>query len=728
MNPRPQRTVVTGFGALTGIGNTARETFDALCAGRPGARPVTLLDASRLHAGLAVEVPDLARHLPPGEAAERWSRCDLLALVAARAALAEAGVDGEGIDLVIGGSLGGMYECEARLAEMHTLPEEALGPEPAMLRHPYQMTAERLSEQLGPFRRARTVSSACSAGLLAVQLAAHWIASGQSTRVLVGGVDALSRLTFAGFDALRVCDPLLSRPFDVARAGINLGEGAGFLVLESQAGARARGATVFGELGGAAFAAEGFHITQPDPTGAPIARLVRRVLARSGLTAGQVGWVHAHGTGTPHNDPAEIAGLRAALSRDDLWVSSTKAQTGHTLSASGVLGLIAAILAMERGLIPPTAGLEEPDPACLPAHHLRATSKKRLDAALVNALGFGGLDAVALVARPGSLGAPPAILDEDLWVTGLASGGPWSLVRREGTADRLLGGGAPPAEAFDPGPFVDPGKTRRMNRFTLSIVAALGEALADAELPATSFAHTGAVLGSAFGSTEACAEYLHKSEQRGWRSPNFAAFTGLVPSSPAANAALVLGLQGPVLSVADLGVSAETALETASELLLADEARAICVLGSCESTAIDRRVWAPLCLDPRDETVPHREHHSALVLERADEARRRGARPLARLRHHRVQRGGLPTPPPPRTARPRVFVTWPEQIDWLAHTAWAHLPAEVVTARAGRSEAAGGMTLAAAVSAVATGQASEALAVGGGPDRWAVSLLDLADP
>ncbi|HVY47137.1 MAG TPA: beta-ketoacyl-[acyl-carrier-protein] synthase family protein, partial [Minicystis sp.] len=450
------RIWVTGVGVVSPVGRGARATMDALVEGRRGFRELTLFELPGARARIAAEVDDVApaKHAPPGAAAP-FSRTDVMALVAAREALAEARLDPRELStaLAVGGSTTGMFENEIGLAEMSRDPA-SIHPLPEVVSHPLSSTADRLHEALGGFERVRSVCSACSSGANAIVLAAAWLVAGRSSRVLVGGADGLCRLTYAGFGALGALSPEPCRPFDARRSGLSLGEGAAFLVLETDASARARGAEPIAELAGWASRAEAHHITNPERSGATAARVIAEALATGGLSPRDVDYVNAHGTATPLNDVMEAEAIRAALGAEAgrVLVSSTKGQIGHTLAAAGAIEAVVAALAVARGEVPPTAGLDEIDPACR-LEHVRAGTRLPVRAAVSNSFGFGGSDTSLVFAEPGRSRAH-ASRNARAVVTGGASVGPLGVLDAAGTR-AYLDAGPPPAPPPIPVAFAD---------------------------------------------------------------------------------------------------------------------------------------------------------------------------------------------------------------------------------------------------------------------------------
>jgi 3-oxoacyl-[acyl-carrier-protein] synthase II len=244
-----------------------------------------------------------------------------------------------------------------------------------------------------------TVVLACSSGGAALGLAAELIASGTVPLALAGGVDAMTRICFMGFNALKLLDPEPCRPFARDRRGMSLGEGAGFVVLEGEAHARARGARGYAELVSYGLTTDAFHLTSPHPDGDGSVRAMTEALERAGVPASAVGYVNAHGTGTLQNDRVEAAALRKLFDPDTVLVSANKSLVGHAMAAAGALEGIATVLTLVHGLVPPTANLTDPDPDvmfdCVP----NVARSAAVECALSNSFGFGGQNLSLLFRR-----------------------------------------------------------------------------------------------------------------------------------------------------------------------------------------------------------------------------------------------------------------------------------------------------------------------------------------
>jgi len=729
------RVFVTGIGIVSPLAIGAEKTMDRLVSGARAFRPVTLFDTADQCTHQAAEVAGLSvSDVAPSGDRKAWSRTDAMAAIAAREALGAARIDPAttAIDLAIGGTTGGMFETERLLAEMHRDPNRR-EPLELMLSHPLSATSDRLRAAIGPFRRARSVCSACSGGANAILLGAAWIRAGRAHSVLAGGADGLCRLTFTGFNALSAVAPDACRPFDRRRSGLGLGEGAAFLVLESDVSLRERGGEPIAELAGWGVGSEAHHITNPERGGDTAAALVTKALLCGGLSSRDLDYVNAHGTGTPLNDAMEAAALRKALGpeADRIPVSSCKGQIGHTLGAAGAIEAAVTVLAIARGELPPTGGLEDPDPDCNLVHVIGRGKKATVRAALSNSFGFGGTDTVLLFTRPSLARKQHAPAQRrQIVVTGAATLGALGLHGSEGSREYLEAG--PPATSakleFEAKDHFDLGRARRMDRSARLLAMAMQVAVKEAN-GQSALSELGAIAGSAYGTVDSSAEFIRRIYEKGARLASPMVFPNLVPSSPVGHAAIYLGIRGPVLSTADLGVTGEAAFGLACELLEVGEARAMLAGGVEEHSAITERVLGPVCSGSANWKGVRTEGASIVVLEDEAHAAARGAKPLCNVIHVAGGRGTFSAaaaslPEPPRGRAIAVGARRDEStLSALAMTGWASVPFFDVASRAGNHEGLGGFCIAAAAAAIAAGRADGALVLGIAPDRWAAIVL-----
>ena len=387
--------VVTGLGAVSPFGVGVKAYWNGLAAGACAIRPLTLINADGFRCRIAAEVPDGTG------GSRRRSRADRLALVAAGEALDDAGLDAANradSAVIVGAVGGGMLEAEAWYWA-RARGERPAGWAAALRAILPGSHADALGHRLRVGGPRHTVVTACSSGAVALAEAAELVGDGVVDVALAGGVDAMTRMCFMGFNALKLLDPEPCRPFDRDRRGMSIGEGAAFVVLEAAERARARGARVYAELAGHGMTTDAFHVTAPEPEGEGMVRAMRAALAGARVGAGAVGYVNAHGTATPQNDRIEARAIERVFGAGRLLVSSTKSMIGHTMAAAGALEAVATVLALTEELLPPTATLVMPDPAvafdCVPG----AAREAAVECAISNSFGFGGQNVTLLFRR-----------------------------------------------------------------------------------------------------------------------------------------------------------------------------------------------------------------------------------------------------------------------------------------------------------------------------------------
>ena len=401
-----RRVAITGLGAVSAVGGSAEETWSALREGRCGIGPLTLFDTAGLIAHTAAQIPRIPspRGIAPA-LRKRASRADLTALAAAEEALADAGLDPRALDperagVVLGAGAGGLFETEeyyfGRLARGlgRSRVSRAWGFYPCV-------TTDLLGAHFGFEGYTTTVMTACSSSTIAIGLAGDAVRTGTADIVLTGGADALSRLTFAGFCALRAVDPDRCRPFDRGRKGMSLGEAAGILVLEEWDRARRRGARIHAEFLGYGAACDAHHVTAPDPSGDGAARTMRAALEDARVAPGDIDYVSAHGTATPFNDEAETRAIHAVFGPHArrLPVSSVKSMVGHCLGAAGAIEAVALAQTIRDGVLPPTIGLSDADPQCDLDYVPNTARRCSVRTALSNSFAFGGNNGAIVLRR-----------------------------------------------------------------------------------------------------------------------------------------------------------------------------------------------------------------------------------------------------------------------------------------------------------------------------------------
>jgi 3-oxoacyl-[acyl-carrier-protein] synthase II len=409
-----RRVVVTGLGLVSPVGIGVEESWSALVAGRSGIGPITLFDASTYPTRIAGEVKgfDPAKFMDRKEV-RRNDRFIHFALAAGDMAIKDSGLDmskedPEKVGCIVGAGIGGLGTIED---EHQTLMEKGvrkIGPFfiPSLI---INLAPGQLSIKYGMKGPNFSPVSACATGNHSIGDAMMYIERGLADVMVTGGCEAtITPLGIGGFCAARAMSERndapekASRPFDKGRDGFVAGEGSGILVIEEYEHARRRGARIYAEVAGYGATADAHHITSPAPEGEGGQRAMRMALRDAGLSPEQVGYVNTHGTSTPQGDVAECQAIHRVFgdhARKGLVVSSTKSMTGHLLGAAGGLEAVVTVLALVRGVLPPTINVEDQDPECALDVIPNQAREKRVDAAISNSFGFGGTNAVVLFKR-----------------------------------------------------------------------------------------------------------------------------------------------------------------------------------------------------------------------------------------------------------------------------------------------------------------------------------------
>ena len=401
-----RRVAVTGIGMMSALGTTREAVWKGLVSGQFGIADVTLFDTAGYRSSKAAEIPAYGRDAAFSEKAwRRLSRSDQIAVIASREALSDSGmldtdVARDRMGVILGSGTADLMRNEEWFADMRRRGIRRAPPSKIFDHFP-NTPCDVVATCFGFEGLKSSVLSACSSGTVAVGYAADAIASGQLDVALAGASDVLCRLTFSGFNALRLVDKEPCRPFCRTRQGMNLGEAAAILVLEDLAHARRRGAHVYAEIAGYGVRCEAYHPTAPEPEGKAVAALIEEALRAARVSADAVDHVNAHGTATPQNDQAEARGIRRVFGERarHIPVTSIKSMVGHCLAAAGAIEAATLALSIARGVVPPTIGFREPDPEC--DVDLVANEARRVPIAcgVSTSLAFGGNDAALVMRR-----------------------------------------------------------------------------------------------------------------------------------------------------------------------------------------------------------------------------------------------------------------------------------------------------------------------------------------
>jgi len=413
--------VITGLGVVAPGGVGTKAFWEAITSGRTATRLITAFDAAAFRSRIAAEVDfDPVQEGLSHRETRRLDRAAQFALVAARESISDSGLEPGRLDPARAGvSLGTAVGCTCRLESEYlvlsdtgrewVVDHEYTSPHQYDYYMPGSMAAE-LAWDVNAQGPVAVVSAGCTSGLDALGHAADLIREGAADVMVAGGTDApISPITVACFDAIKATSPgnddaaHALRPFDRTRSGFVLGEGAAILVLEAEEHARARDARIYAEITGFASRSNAYHMTGLKPDGAELAAAISAALSESGLPADAIDYVNAHGTATKQNDRHETAALKRALGEHAyrIPVSSIKSMIGHSLGAIGSIEIAACALAIDEGVVPPTANLTEPDPELDLDYVPVEAREQHLDTVLSVGSGFGGFQSAMVLARAG---------------------------------------------------------------------------------------------------------------------------------------------------------------------------------------------------------------------------------------------------------------------------------------------------------------------------------------
>lgn len=405
-----RRVVITGVGAVSPLGCGNVKNWDALTSGKSGIRLITRFDTSDMPVKIAGEVPDFnAEEYIDKKEIKKMDLFIQYALAAAHYAMEDSGLvindeNAERVGVLVGAGLGGLPTIE----KYHTLLAEG-GPKkispffiPMLI---INLAPGHISIKYGAKGPNLSSVSACATSTHSIGDAYHIIKRGDADAMIAGGTESvITPLGIGGFAAMKALsdrndDPAAaSRPFDKNRNGFVMGEGAGIVVLEEYESARARGAKIYAEIVGYGMTGDAYHLTAPAPGGEGGARSMKMALKNAGITPEQVSYINAHGTSTPIGDMYETMAIKSVFGdhAKKMLVSSTKSMTGHLLGAAGGIETVYTLMAMDKGVVPPTINYTDPDPECDLDYVPNTAREAKLEYAMSNNFGFGGTNATLL--------------------------------------------------------------------------------------------------------------------------------------------------------------------------------------------------------------------------------------------------------------------------------------------------------------------------------------------
>jgi len=394
---------ITGLGIICAIGNNSQQVLDSLVNRKTGVGMMKYLQSchTELPVGEVKLSDDELKTLLGLPVESLYSRTTLLGAVAVKQAMADAGLSadmlaGKKVVLISGTTVGGMDVTERILADMREVLQTPNAnrstPIDYVKRHDCGSTTNEIAQICGLDCEVCTISTACSSAINSIIVGCEMLRSGEADLVIAGGSEALSKFHLNGFNTLHILDTEVCRPFDATRVGLNLGEGAAFVILQKD---KADGKAYIGGYGNKC---DAFHQTASSDDGEGAYLAMREALESSGIDKSQIDYINAHGTGTPNNDPSESVALKRIFGDDMPLVSSTKGFTGHTTSASGSIETVICVLAMQNNFVPVSYGFTHVDETCI--HPFEGDDKQhRMDYVICNSFGFGGNDSSLLLMR-----------------------------------------------------------------------------------------------------------------------------------------------------------------------------------------------------------------------------------------------------------------------------------------------------------------------------------------
>ena len=584
---------ITGEGIVSAIGLNKQEVLQSLQEGRTGIGEMKYLQS--VHHELPVGEVDLSneqiKEMLGIPSRQMMSRTSLMGMLAIDQALKEAHVDVANmkarkpdgkplrIVLVSGTTVGGMDITELCFDQLENLTNVEF-----LQHHDCGKCTQLMADHFGIFDEVTTLSTACSSAANAIMLGARLLKAGEADLVVAGGTEALSRFHLNGFNSLMILDHEPCRPFDTTRAGLNLGEGAAFLVLESEEMAQLRKVTPHAYLTGYGNACDAFHQTASSENGEGAYLAMTEALAMAHLSAKDIQYVNAHGTGTPNNDQSESVSLKRVFGDEMPMVSSTKSFTGHTTSASGSIETVICILAMQHHFVPANLGWKNPmENGILPT---MGTQNVDLENVLCNSFGFGGNDSSLVISLHPKESTSTIMRDAKIEV----------LSKVEITSEEQL---------MDIRKYVKPLEARRMGKIMKSSLLSSLEALQQAgiEVPDS------IITGTAYGCLENSERLMEqiKEEGEGMLKPTF--FMQSTHNTIGSNIAIKTHCHGYNVTYTQESHSLEWAIRDAELLLRSGKVKNVLVGCHDESTSLFNTL-----LKKVGEKPLHSVHSVAMVL------------------------------------------------------------------------------------------------------------------
>lgn len=642
------RCVITGLGVISAIGHDVPSCWESILAARSGIARTDTVDTKDCYADLAAEVREFDGGDPTRD------RSAVLCLRATAEALSDAALSDFAGDPRVGVIMGSCVGGGRSIEHYYQAKSRGESADDDVLKMPIGAIANHVAAFCHAGGTVTNVANACAAGTISIAYASDLIRAGRADVVLAGGVDAFSSVPYSGFLSLHALDEEPCSPFNHSH-GITLGEGAGVLVVESYEHAVARGARIYCEVLGSGISSDAHHITAPRPDGEGQMSAIRTAIAHSGLTAADIDYVNAHGTGTAKNDEAEFLSLHTIFDEENptLSVSSTKAMTGHCLGAAGAIESVFAVKALVEDTVPPTLGYSEQDKQTLAERAGRMdfcpnqSKKKPLRAVMNNSFAFGGNNASLIFSKrpsvmPTAGERPQIVLTGMGLVTPLGNG-------RAAYADACRAGArlmeAAGVSAIGPADYEANGLKmafyRKLDHLSQLQAVSGMDALRDGGLTVTpeNAGRIGMIIGTSEGALSPSCDFQSMITERGNAGGSAFKFPNTVYNAAGGYLSICSGIKGYNVTVTNGAQAGLQSMAYALEVIRNGWEDAMLATGTDENSAILTELYGVLGLTADHRVLPYdgaetfslSDGSVSLLVETAASAAARGAKPYCRV-------------------------------------------------------------------------------------------------
>ncbi len=643
-----KRCVITGLGMICAIGNNVDECWTNALSGKSGISHTKTVDTDGCYTDYAAEVKCAELDTPETAGMDRASK---LCIKAAHEAMRDAGLENFGGDkrcgVVMGSCVGGVVSIERYYTQEKTAQN--------IKQMPISAIASQVASAVDAGGACCNIANACAAGTISIAHAADLIRDGRADVVVAGGADAFASVPYAGFISLHALASNPCSPFNRSD-GLTLGEGSGVVIVESYAHAKARGAKIYCEVLGSGVSSDAHHITAPREDGEGQMNAINRAMENSGVSAADIGYINAHGTGTAKNDKAEFLSLHTIFDgkNDDLSVSSTKAMTGHCLGAAGAIEAVFSIKALTDGIVPPTVGYSENDVSALGEKAGKidfvpnVPRKKKMKCVMSNSFAFGGNNASIVFGTPSERAARSETA-HDVYVTGIGAvtplGNGKAAYVQSSNAGEIIAS-AEQRSAVTTSDYDAVGLKmafyRKLDRFSQLQAVSGMQALADGGYAVTdeNAVDTGIVVGTSEGALGPGCDFEMLIAEKGNAAGSAFKFPNTVYNAAGGYLSICSGIKGYNVTVTNGAQSGIAAIGYACGLIRDGETSAVLACGSDENSEIMSELYGGLGLTSSDVVKPYggagdkftlTDGSVTLLLESKESAEKRGAKAYCKV-------------------------------------------------------------------------------------------------